>query len=223
MMALRGFRQGSRSMPTLTELEPGLWSQLEFGDCKPGDVRRTRRLVKYARQMAEKPDASTPRQTETWADCKAVYELFACPKATFAAITAPHYKRTLALQPGTYLVISDTTEVDYGYKCKRKGLGPLTAKHIDADFCYTRPWSLIRRRGKSWGWAHRNSGRGKKARRNEFIGSHVANVPQRRKSGAASLIASSPQSQAFDSFICVTAVLTTLMCSRISFRRATVG
>lgn len=129
MMVLRGFREGSRSMPTLKELEPGLWSQLEFGDCQLGDVRRTRRLVQYARQMAEKPDASTPRQTETWAACKAVYGLFACSKTTFAAITTPHYKRTLNLQPGTYLVISDTTEVDDGYKCKRKGLGPLTAKH----------------------------------------------------------------------------------------------
>lgn len=129
MMVLRGFREGSRSMPTLKELEPGLWSQLEFGDCQLGDVRRTRRLVQYARQMAEKPDASTPRQTETWAACKAVCRLFTCSKATFAAVTTPHYKRTLNLQPGTYLVISDTTEIDYGYKCKRKGRGPLTAKH----------------------------------------------------------------------------------------------
>ena len=98
---------------------------------------RTRRLVRYARQMAEKPDASTPRQTESWSECKAVYGLFKCPKATFAAVTAAHNKRTLKLPPGKYLAISDTTEVDYGYKSKRAGLGPLTAKHRRGFFLHS--------------------------------------------------------------------------------------
>lgn len=124
-------------MPTLMELEPELWSELEFGACELGDVRRTRRLVRYARQMAEKPDASTPRQTESWSECKAVYGLFKCPKATFEAVTAAHYKRTRKLPPGKYLAISDTTEVDYGYKSKRAGLGPLTAQHRRGFFLHS--------------------------------------------------------------------------------------
>jgi len=41
-------------MPSLKELEPELWSELEFGACELGDLRRTRRLIRYARQMAEK-------------------------------------------------------------------------------------------------------------------------------------------------------------------------
>jgi transposase-like protein/transposase Tn5 family protein len=124
-------------MPTLKELEPELWSELEFGPCELGDCRRTRRLIRYARQMAEKPDASTPRQTEGWTDCKAVYRLFECPKVTFEAVTAAHYERTLKLAPGKYLVISDTTEVDYGYKSERQGLGPLTAKHRRGFFLHS--------------------------------------------------------------------------------------
>jgi hypothetical protein len=124
-------------MPTLKELEPELWSELEFGACELGDLRRTRRLIRYARQMAEKPDASTPRQTEGWSDCKAVYRLFDCPEVTFEAVTAAHYERTLKLAPGKYLVISDTTEVDYGYKSEREGLGSLTATHRRGFFLHS--------------------------------------------------------------------------------------
>ena len=40
-------------MSTLKELEPELWSELEFGACELGDHRRTRRLVQYARQMTK--------------------------------------------------------------------------------------------------------------------------------------------------------------------------
>jgi hypothetical protein len=124
-------------MPTLKELEPELWSELEFGACELGDLRRTRRLIRYARQMAEKPDASTPRQTEGWSECKAVYRLFDCPEVTFEAVTAAHYERTLKLAPGKYLVISDTTEVDYGYKSEREGLGSLTATHRRGFFLHS--------------------------------------------------------------------------------------
>jgi Transposase DNA-binding/Transposase Tn5 dimerisation domain len=124
-------------MPTLKELEPEFWSELEFGACVLGDQRRTRRLVRYARQMAEKPDASTPRQAEGWPDCKAVYRLFERPEVTFEAVTAAHYQRTRNLAPGKYLVISDTTEVDYGYKSAREGLGLLTAEHRRGFFLHS--------------------------------------------------------------------------------------
>ncbi len=93
-------------MVALHELDPELWSELEFGTCELGHLRRTRRLVNYARQMAERPDASTPRQTESWSDCKGVYRLFWRPEVTFERVTAAHYERTRDLEPGTYLVIS---------------------------------------------------------------------------------------------------------------------
>lgn len=75
-------------MMSLTELEPAVWSEKQFGTCELGDERRTRRLVRYAQQMAEKPDASTPKQTESWSDCKAVYRLFGRPEVNFASVTA---------------------------------------------------------------------------------------------------------------------------------------
>ena len=90
-------------MPTLNELNPETWSRQHFGTCELGDVRRTRRLVRYAQQMAEKPDASTPQQTECWSDCKAVYELFRRTEVTFNAVTAAHNRHTLSLPAGKYL------------------------------------------------------------------------------------------------------------------------
>lgn len=75
----------------------GTWAEQQFGACELGDRRRTRRLVKFAAQAAEKPDASTPRQTEVWADLKAAYRLFDRAEATFEAITAPHQALTRAV------------------------------------------------------------------------------------------------------------------------------
>ena len=46
-------------MTSLMELEPAVWSENQFAACDLGDVRRTQRLVRYAQQMAEKPDAAS--------------------------------------------------------------------------------------------------------------------------------------------------------------------
>lgn len=124
-------------MTSLRELEPAVWSEKQFGACDLGDARRTQRLVRYAQQMAEKPDASTPRQTENWGDCKAVYRLFERPQVSFESVTAAHYRNTRTLLPGRYLVVSDTTEIDYGYKSEREGLGPLTATHRRGFFLHS--------------------------------------------------------------------------------------
>jgi len=124
-------------MVALHELDPELWGELEFGSCQLGHKRRTRRLVSYARQMAERPDASTPRQTESWSDCKAVYRLFQRPEVTFESVTIGHRQRTRHLLPGTYLAISDTTELDYGYDSPRRGLGRLTSEKHRGFFLHT--------------------------------------------------------------------------------------
>lgn len=72
------------------------WSQEQFGRCELGDRRRTARLVHYAAQAAADPSSSTPRQTESWDDCKAAYRLIENEDVTFAAVTAPHYQVTRA-------------------------------------------------------------------------------------------------------------------------------
>lgn len=108
-------------------LDPASWSRSQFEKCDLGDVRRTERLIKYATQMAQKPDASTPLQTASWSDCKAAYRLFSREEVTFDAVIAPHNQQTCELAPGEYLVISDTTDLDFGYLRDVPGLGRVGA------------------------------------------------------------------------------------------------
>ena len=78
------------------------WAQEQFGTCELGDRRRTKRVIKLAAQAAAMPDASTPKQTEGWGDCKAAYRLFAQEDVTFEALTAPHCAMTRAVPAGTW-------------------------------------------------------------------------------------------------------------------------
>ena len=110
-------------MSSLT-LDVGEWAQENFGECDLGDVRRTRRAVTVARQMAEHPDGSTPDQAEDWSDLKAMYRLFDADEATFTALATPHWRHTRSLARGTVLLIGDTTETDFGIRRAVEGLGP---------------------------------------------------------------------------------------------------
>src|SRR4051794_18047343 len=109
-------------MASLT-FEVGAWSVEQFGACDLGDRRRTNRLVKLASQAAARPDAMTPQQTERWADCKAAYRLFEQEAVTFDAVVAPHCAATRAVGPGTFLVVNDTTELNFGYNRDLPGTG----------------------------------------------------------------------------------------------------
>ena len=71
----RGHAGWSLVVSSLT-LDVGEWAQENFGECDLGDVRRTRRAVTVARQMAEHPDGSTPDQAEDGSDLKAMSRLF---------------------------------------------------------------------------------------------------------------------------------------------------
>lgn len=100
------------------------WAQQQFSDCQLGDERRTRRLVRLAQQVVSHPSGGFPEQTETWADLKAAYRLLDRPEATFAAIAEPHWRQTRTLSAGRYLVLGDTTELDFGIHRDIPDLGP---------------------------------------------------------------------------------------------------
>jgi hypothetical protein len=110
---------------TPTLLEPLPWAQLHFGAAALGDPRRNRRLVKVACQLASDPAASLPTQTASWADLKGAYRLFDAPQATFTTVTTPHWLQTRACDPGRYLILADTTEIDFGWNRQADGLGPV--------------------------------------------------------------------------------------------------
>ena len=100
------------------------WAQRNFGSCKLGDKRRTNRLIQVAQRIASNPSASLPNQTETWSDLKAAYKLFDRQEVTFEAIARPHWELTKQRPAGRYLVIGDTTEIDFGKRRMISGLGP---------------------------------------------------------------------------------------------------
>ena len=105
-------------------LDVGDWAEENVDGCDLGDVRRTRRAVTVARQMAEHPDGSTPDQAEDWSDLKAMYRLFDADEATFTTLATPHWRHTRTLARGTVLLIGDTTETDFGIRRSVPGLGP---------------------------------------------------------------------------------------------------
>ncbi|MEZ6145416.1 MAG: hypothetical protein R3B91_08285 [Planctomycetaceae bacterium] len=55
-----------------------------------------------------------PRQTESWADCKAAYRLFDEDDVSFEALCEPHWQSTRCRTESTWLLIGDTTQVEFG-------------------------------------------------------------------------------------------------------------
>ena len=107
------------------ELDVNKWAQQQFGECQLGDLRRTRRLVRFAADVAADPDATTPNQIEEWSDLKAAYGLIGEEDVTFDALVGPHWEQTRQRKEGTWLILSDTTEVNFGAGNPATGLGPL--------------------------------------------------------------------------------------------------
>ena len=104
--------------------ETQAWAQEQFAGCQLEDERRTKRLVRLATQIVNHPAGSLPEQTETWADLKAAYRLFDRSAVTFQAVAGEHWKRTRERAPGRYLVLGDTTELDFGIHRGVSDLGP---------------------------------------------------------------------------------------------------
>jgi hypothetical protein len=81
--------------------------------------------VETAAKFAANPDGSTPKQTETWADCQGTYRLFHEEDVTFEALTAPHFRHTRDQREGHFLLLDDTTTLNFGGGRKIAGLKPV--------------------------------------------------------------------------------------------------
>ena len=96
-------------------LPPDQWAQSEFATATLGDKRRTKRLVKIGARLAANPSGTLPQAIPVWAELKAAYNFFDQRDVTYERVLAPHLERTRqsCRQPGTYLLIEDTTPLDY--------------------------------------------------------------------------------------------------------------
>ena len=106
---------------------PTQWAQQEFALARLGDQRRTQRLVKMAGSLAQTPTGSLPEAFPAWKDLKAAYRLLDHLEFGPEQIQQPHRQRTLQVcrQPGEYLLIEDTTELDYSSHRRTEQLGPI--------------------------------------------------------------------------------------------------
>jgi hypothetical protein len=105
--------------------DPQQGATCHFAAAPLGDPRRTRRLVRFAAAMAEDPAGSIPRICGNWSDTKAAYRLFAQPLVTFDTVCQPHFDMRWQAAGGRFLLLDDTTELDFGKHRHIDGLGPL--------------------------------------------------------------------------------------------------
>jgi hypothetical protein len=107
--------------------DPRSWAEEHFGSTMFSDVRRVERAVTIAAAMAANPGASIPRMFTRWYDTKAAYAFFGHWEVDAQMLQAGH--RDLVVEamrsPGTYLLIEDTTEMDYSSREPMPGLGPI--------------------------------------------------------------------------------------------------
>jgi hypothetical protein len=104
---------------------PSAWAEEEFRDADLHDVRRTRRLVRVASALAEHPSGLLPRVLNDWADLKAAYRLVGGEDVTYEKVIAPHWRHTRRAceNPGDYLLVEDTTELDFTSHYMTEDLG----------------------------------------------------------------------------------------------------
>ena len=114
-------------MTTQDVLDPKSWAERTFGNVQLHDMRRTRRAVQAATNLAENPLGSLPAQMHTWKETKALYRLLDEPDVTFAALMEPHLKqsREQANSSGVVLLVQDTTDIDLSHRHKISGVGQI--------------------------------------------------------------------------------------------------
>ncbi len=114
-------------MNTQEVLDPKSWAERTFGGVQLHDMRRTRRAVKAAANLAETPLGSLSAQMHTRKESKAVYRWLDEPDVTFAALIHPHFQqiREPATSSSVVLLVQDTTDIDLSHRRKISGVGQI--------------------------------------------------------------------------------------------------
>ena len=101
------------------------WAKREFGDVDLGDKRRERRLVEMAKNLAESPGGTLPTALPDGKSLKAAYRLLDCEEVTYERVLGQHFGRTRSIccGGGNYLLVEDTSQLDYTKHYAMEGLG----------------------------------------------------------------------------------------------------
>lgn len=149
---------GSSSTPIMIAslLAPTQWAQDEFALAELGDQRLTQRLVRIGAGLAQNPGGSLPRAFPEMKDLKAAYRFFSQPQVGPAQIQSPHWEQTRARcrEPGEYLLIEDTSELDYSGHAGCEDLGRIGDGRGRGLLLH----STLAVRVEAWDLAHRPEG-----------------------------------------------------------------
>jgi hypothetical protein len=115
------------------------WMTQQFEGAEVGDIRRTRRLAKLATAVARRPGVSLPNVLSGWGQLKAGYRLLGNEDVTYEGIMSPHWENTLrACQSGgEYLIVEDTTGLDFGSKRAVEGLNREGKGEVNGMYVHT--------------------------------------------------------------------------------------
>lgn len=108
-------------------LSPQQWAEIHFGEAPLGDIRRQKRLQTIGEAMAGNPGASLPQLFAHPYDVKATYSFFAHKEANPETVQNPHRAWVMEQleSSGTYLLIEDTSDLDWSGRAPIAGLGPI--------------------------------------------------------------------------------------------------
>jgi Transposase DNA-binding len=131
-------------------LDPKCWAERTFGGVQLHDMRRTRRAVQAASNLAENPLGSLPAQMRTWKETKALYRLLDEPDVTFAALIQPHLQQTReqAAAFPVILLVQDTTDIDLSHRRHPSVAWDKSATNEAVDFSCKRCWPCSLIQGK---------------------------------------------------------------------------
>ena len=103
------------------------WAAVEFGGVELGDRRRNRRLVRMATTLAQEAHGTLPGSFPGWAETKAAYRLLEEADVTYERIIDPHFQRVrdVCRQGGEYLLVEDTTALDFNSHLAAQDLGAI--------------------------------------------------------------------------------------------------
>lgn len=116
------------SWSSVHQSSPADWAAVHFGGCWLGHKSRNRRVVSYARALAEQPGKFIPELFPRKYDVEATYELLRHKEVTPDRIQSPHRRlvKNELRTPGRFLLIEDTTFPSYTHRPQPvPGLGPI--------------------------------------------------------------------------------------------------
>lgn len=103
------------------------WATHNFSNLSTADARLSKRIMKVAEAMANKPGVTLPGLFGTWKDTKAIYRLWNHSAITPEVIQQKHKEncKMKLSTPGVYLLIEDTSDLSWSGHQPIKGLGPI--------------------------------------------------------------------------------------------------